>query len=63
MYVCLCKGITDSQLRDAVAEGSTTFKEVKQQLGVGVQCGKCIPLALAILAEETAKTALYYEVA
>ena len=63
MYVCLCKGITDSQLRAAVAEGNTEFMDLKQQLGVGAQCGKCIPVALAILAEENAKAHLYYEVA
>ncbi|GGB34694.1 hypothetical protein GCM10011502_04670 [Oceanisphaera marina] len=63
MYVCLCKGITDNQLRAAVAAGGDEFKLLKQQLGVGSQCGKCIPVAMAILAEENAKTHLYYEVA
>ncbi|MGO4997936.1 bacterioferritin-associated ferredoxin [Oceanisphaera sp. W20_SRM_FM3] len=63
MYVCLCKGITDSQLREAIANGGSEFKRLKQELAVGTQCGKCVPVAMAILAEETAKTALYYEVA
>ncbi len=63
MYVCLCKGITERQLKAAVAEGNTEFRDLKQELGVGAQCGKCIPVALAILAEENAKTQLYYEVA
>ena len=63
MYVCLCKGITDSQLRDAIANGGNEFKQLKQQLAVGSQCGKCVPVAMAILAEENAKAVLYYEVA
>lgn len=63
MYVCLCKGITERQLRAAIAEGNTEFKQLKRELGVGSQCGKCVPVAMAILAEENAKTPLYYEVA
>ncbi|WMC10960.1 bacterioferritin-associated ferredoxin [Oceanimonas pelagia] len=63
MYVCLCKGITERQLKEAIAEGNTEFMDLKRELGVGSQCGKCIPVALAILAEETAKNAVYYEVA
>ncbi|MFP2768634.1 bacterioferritin-associated ferredoxin [Oceanisphaera sp. KMM 10153] len=63
MYVCLCRGITERQLKAAVAEGNTEFRDLKQELGLGSQCGKCIPVALAILAEENAKTHLYYEVA
>ncbi|WP_445396135.1 bacterioferritin-associated ferredoxin [Zobellella sp. An-6] len=63
MYVCLCKGITERQLKQAIAEGSTEFKQLKRELGTGSQCGKCIPVAMAILAEENAKTQLYYEVA
>ncbi|MCT7654048.1 (2Fe-2S)-binding protein [Oceanimonas sp. NS1] len=63
MYVCLCKGITERQLKEAIAEGHSEFMDLKRELGVGAQCGKCIPVALAILAEETAKNAVYYEVA
>ncbi|MCC4265955.1 bacterioferritin-associated ferredoxin [Oceanimonas baumannii] len=63
MYVCLCKGITERQLKEAIAEGNTEFMDLKRELGVGSQCGKCIPVALAILAEETAKNAVFYEVA
>ncbi|WP_116474404.1 bacterioferritin-associated ferredoxin [Zobellella maritima] len=63
MYVCLCKGITERQLRAAIAEGKTEFKELKRELGVSSQCGKCVPVAMAILAEENAKVCEYYEVA
>ncbi|MBO1518277.1 bacterioferritin-associated ferredoxin [Oceanisphaera pacifica] len=63
MYVCLCKGITDSQLRAAIKDGGSEFKRLKKELAVGTQCGKCVPVAMSILAEETAKNAVYYEVA
>lgn len=41
MYVCLCKGITDNQIKDAVFGGASNLREVRKQLGVMSQCGKC----------------------
>lgn len=41
MYVCLCKAVTDSQIRDAVEQGACSMKELASQLGVATQCGKC----------------------
>lgn len=41
MYVCLCKGITDDQIKDAIYGGATSLRDVRQQLGVMTQCGKC----------------------
>lgn len=49
MYVCLCKGVTDSQIRQAVDSGATSLRQVRQQLGVGSQCGKCSCLAREIM--------------
>lgn len=41
MYICLCKGITDRQIKDAVFAGASNLREVRKQLGVMTQCGKC----------------------
>ena len=41
MYVCICKGITDSQIRDAVNNGASSLRKVRKQLGATSQCGKC----------------------
>lgn len=51
MYVCLCKGITDSAIRDAVYDGASSFREVRQNLGVATQCGKCACWAKDIVNE------------
>ncbi|MBB3167821.1 bacterioferritin-associated ferredoxin [Simiduia aestuariiviva] len=51
MYVCICKGITDSQITDAVAEGATNLRQVRKALGVASQCGKCGVLAQEIIDE------------
>ena len=41
MYVCLCKGITDTQIRAAISDGASSLREVRNALGVASQCGKC----------------------
>jgi bacterioferritin-associated ferredoxin len=51
MYVCLCKGITDSQIRAAIQDGASSLKDVRNTLGVASQCGKCGILTREILRE------------
>ncbi len=51
MYVCLCKQITDSQIRAAVQDGATSLNDVRQRLGVASQCGKCGTLTSEIVRE------------
>ncbi|NQX87031.1 MAG: bacterioferritin-associated ferredoxin [Halioglobus sp.] len=41
MYVCLCNGITDTQIRAAIQKGASSLKDVRKTLGVANQCGKC----------------------
>jgi len=51
MYVCLCKSVTDHEIKRAVAEGANSFREVRDQLSVSTQCGKCARLARAVVME------------
>jgi bacterioferritin-associated ferredoxin len=53
MYVCVCKAVTDKQIRRAVDEGIDTRKELFQCLGVGSDCGKCSKHVKKILAEKS----------
>lgn len=41
MYACLCKGITDAQIRTAVNDGADTVRALTKTLGAATQCGKC----------------------
>lgn len=41
MYVCLCQGVTDNHIRDAIYEGCCSYRQVREATGVGTQCGKC----------------------
>ncbi|MEW5251297.1 bacterioferritin-associated ferredoxin [Microbulbifer sp. 2201CG32-9] len=49
MYVCICKGITDRQIKEAIYDGSTSVKALRHQLGVSSQCGRCAELAQEII--------------
>lgn len=41
MYVCVCKAITDRQVRSAVQDGAMTMKELRRRLDACSCCGKC----------------------
>ena len=32
MYVCLCRGITDQDIKDAVANGAESYREIRELL-------------------------------
>jgi bacterioferritin-associated ferredoxin len=41
MYVCLCNGVTDTQITALLAGGNVGMRELRQELNVGTQCGRC----------------------
>ena len=41
MFVCICKQVTDGQIKEAVSNGACSFKDVQSELGVATQCGEC----------------------
>jgi bacterioferritin-associated ferredoxin len=52
MYVCLCQGVTDRDIRQTIDEGATTVEEIMYCTRAGTRCGSCIPTIKAILEEE-----------
>ena len=51
MYVCLCNGITEGQIRDAVSEGAHSLRDLRQRLGVASCCDKCADCAQQVVRE------------
>ena len=47
MYVCICTGVTDGKIREAIYEGCCSYREVRQ-------CGKCACLAKQVVRETLA---------
>jgi bacterioferritin-associated ferredoxin len=41
MYVCVCKAVTDTQIKNAINNGVCTHRQLFQCFGVGGDCGKC----------------------
>lgn len=63
MYVCLCRGITDQDIKDAVANGAESFREIRDLLDLGTCCGRCAPEARGIINEELAAIAAKISIA
>jgi len=51
MYVCVCHGITDRQIRRAVEQGACSLGEVQMKLPVGGCCGRCEGAARDLIRE------------
>lgn len=50
MYVCICNGVTDHQIREAVANGCRSVSELTMRTGAGANCGTCLEVAASMLA-------------
>ncbi|MAC47712.1 MAG: (2Fe-2S)-binding protein [Oceanospirillum sp.] len=57
MYVCLCSGITDQQIRDAIQAGDSDLKTLRKKLGLANSCGMCVSDAREILTAESDRLA------
>lgn len=51
MYVCICRAISDREIRDAVDRGAETLYAVQCELPVASCCGRCQEMASAIIEE------------
>jgi len=51
MYVCICKAVTDRQIRQAAEGGARTLGDLRRELGVTADCGRCASCAHQCLKE------------
>ena len=49
MYVCICNGVTERQIREAATAGCTTVAELTMRTGAGANCGSCLDMAMDVL--------------
>lgn len=59
MYACVCKGITESQVQDIVAEGPVSAESLVQRLGLDESqcCGRCRRIVCAYFCSANAEGA------
>jgi bacterioferritin-associated ferredoxin len=55
MYVCLCHGVTDGQIRQAVENGAKRMRDLYLELGVATDCAKCACCAKEVLQDALAQ--------
>lgn len=51
MYVCVCNGVTENDIRHAAAAGCRSVAELTMRTGCGACCGTCLASAAEVLDE------------
>jgi bacterioferritin-associated ferredoxin len=51
VYVCVCNGITEHQVLEAIQQGAASLPELRAQLGVASGCGLCAAFTTALLSQ------------
>jgi len=51
MYICVCKAVTDKQIKQAINNGACSRREIYHCTGAGDVCGKCTRHIRQILEE------------
>ena len=58
MYICICKSVTDKQIRRAASRGVDNLYELRESLGVASGCGTCASAAQDILNDSVDRRAV-----
>lgn len=53
MLVCLCHGINDKKIREAVDAGADSIRKVQKCTNAGQQCGACLEDIRAMIGGKT----------
>jgi bacterioferritin-associated ferredoxin len=56
MYVCVCNGVTDGDIRQAAQAGCGSIAELTMRTGCGACCGSCVDMACQLLDEMRGQT-------
>jgi bacterioferritin-associated ferredoxin len=59
MWVCLCKGVTDGEIRSAINAGARTPVEIGAHCRAGTGCGGCLPEVCRVLDDHLTSQAFY----
>lgn len=52
MYVCLCTGVTDREIREKLHEGAASVVDVMRCTGAGTGCGTCVETIASMIEEQ-----------
>ncbi len=51
MYICVCNGITERDIRNAIDAGARSFGDLQRELGIASGCGQCTQETKCLLRE------------
>ena len=49
VYICICNGVTDHDIRQAADAGCRSLSELTMRTGAGGSCGSCLEMAAQVL--------------
>lgn len=49
MYICICKAVNETAIRQAVTDGVDNYRDLSLRTGCGTQCGNCIKTTRQVL--------------
>lgn len=49
VYVCICNGVTDHDIRQAADAGCRSLPELTMRTGAGGNCGSCLEMVAQLL--------------
>jgi bacterioferritin-associated ferredoxin len=51
MYICICRAVSSATVREVIADGARTVRQVADACGAGTDCGRCAVHVRALLEE------------
>ncbi len=51
MYICICRAVSSTAVRAAIADGARTVRQVALACGASQECGRCVTHVRALLEE------------
>ena len=55
MYVCMCHAVTEQRVREEIAAGASTPRQIAGGCRAGTDCGSCVRRIQAMLGHEGAR--------
>ena len=49
MYVCICRAVTEAEVRGCIAAGACTVEDVSDCCAAGTGCGSCVDKIAALI--------------
>jgi len=55
MYVCICRAVSEKAVKREISAGACSVRVLKDRLGLGSVCGRCVPDARSMIQQATSQ--------